>query len=180
MADLGFHISKTLGSICKSAGFKVELIAGNKNNTHQTSNSQGNSRQLRKGTGNQTYIDIPKGNFKYYNNDEYINQLTKSFEDEQFKKALREQYPNMGEYNYIKSNIHYWITKNSSTSYDVLVNTEELSYFMQDGELSNNEIFEIIVKNSIRICMHEDILLSDNLDLFLFLKHPKNSKLLTT
>ena len=180
VADLGFHISKTLGSICKSGVFKLELIADNKNNTHQTSNSQGNSRQLRKGTGNQTYIDKPKGNFKYYNNDEYINQLTNSFKDEQFKKALREQYPNMGEYNYIKSNIHYWITKNSSTSYDVLVNTEELSYFMQDGELSNNEIFEIIVKNSIRICMHEDILLSDNFDLFLFLKHPKNSKLLTT
>lgn len=169
------------GGCAYSGHFNLEVIAEKTNSTSNTqSKPQGNPKQLRLGVGNQPIANVANAIFEMLDGKSYIKRVTNILADEDFQKALKEQFPTLTEYAYIKIHQYYFMMKHDATTYSVIVNQDTLRDDISNNELRNKEISAILAKNSIRICSHENILLSDNFDLSYYLASRKNSKSLTT
>ena len=177
--EVNWNISKKLG-FSSSGSFKLEVIRKNANSApNNQPNTQLDPKELREGNGNQPTTEGTDAVFKYLDKDSYKDEVMGQLDDDEFKKALKEQFPALNNALYLKRNSHYFIMKLSPNSYKVLINQDTLSDHISNGELCNDRISEILVKNSIRICSHENILLSDNYDISFHLANQKSPKLLT-
>jgi hypothetical protein len=184
---VNWYISKK-GGCSYSDCFKLEVIAESTNSKSNTqSKSQGNSKELRAGAGNQPIAKATNARFEFLDEKSYNKKVLSFLGEEEFEKALKEQFPNLCDHIYLKRHPYYFMMKYDDSTYSVLVNQDALSDDILNDELCNDEISAILAKNSVRICSHENILLSDNYDLLFYLEERrkkgarcKNPKLSTT
>lgn len=155
--ELNFNIESQCG--LKSEGkFIVNLIESISNpNKPKSSSNPPHLSEIKKQCN-----DIPTPQYEFLSKKEYEKRVKDFFNDEEFDKALNNQYPNMSVSQYIKYNSLCFIVKDGSDNSLALLNQELLPTIIFDNQINNTEFQEEILMSSMDVCINKNVFLINN------------------